>query len=265
MAATASTTPFQIPQHVTALLSHLTSRPGVQSTFILSRKDGSIIQSTGLIASKPVSNSPSASASSPAAPGVSPSEEPGPESQPQAQPPAVGSPSSPSADPASPLAPTTTAATATTTSTATATSPPTQSTATATTPYQPSHAEALAAHVFAFVASATGLSVSLSRPPGTENQPAGSRSTAEPGFSAGGVQEQGLNGVSSSGGGREDGEGGEGSDREDDDEVKLLRMRTKKHEIVVVPDRKYLLCVVHDVAGASGGGSGIGGVGGRGR
>jgi hypothetical protein len=42
-------------------------------------------------------------------------------------------------------------------------------------------------------------------------------------------------------------------DREEDDEVKLLRLRTKKHEIVVVPDRKYLLCVVHDAAHASGG------------
>lgn len=66
---------------------------------------------------------------------------------------------------------------------------------------------------------------------------------------------------------REDGEGGEGFERDEDDEVKLLRMRTKKHEIVVVPDRKYLLCVVHDAAGASGGGSSgaMGGVGGRGR
>jgi hypothetical protein len=25
-------------------------------------------------------------------------------------------------------------------------------------------------------------------------------------------------------------------------------MRTRKHEIVVVPDRKFLLCVVHDAA-----------------
>ncbi|PYH45405.1 uncharacterized protein BP01DRAFT_340896, partial [Aspergillus saccharolyticus JOP 1030-1] len=47
----ASISTTQIPHHVTALLSHLTSRPGVQSTFILSRKDGSIIQSTGLYAS----------------------------------------------------------------------------------------------------------------------------------------------------------------------------------------------------------------------
>ncbi|KAL2689620.1 hypothetical protein Neosp_003678 [[Neocosmospora] mangrovei] len=30
------------------------------------------------------------------------------------------------------------------------------------------------------------------------------------------------------------------------DEVKLLRLRTKKQELVIVPDPKYLLIVVHD-------------------
>ncbi|KJZ79383.1 hypothetical protein HIM_01534 [Hirsutella minnesotensis 3608] len=31
-----------------------------------------------------------------------------------------------------------------------------------------------------------------------------------------------------------------------EDEMKLLRLRTKKQEIVIVPDAKYLLTVVHD-------------------
>ncbi|UNI24178.1 hypothetical protein JDV02_009946 [Purpureocillium takamizusanense] len=31
-----------------------------------------------------------------------------------------------------------------------------------------------------------------------------------------------------------------------DDELRLLRLRTKKQEIVIVPDTKYLLTVVHD-------------------
>ncbi|SPO00028.1 uncharacterized protein DNG_02880 [Cephalotrichum gorgonifer] len=31
-----------------------------------------------------------------------------------------------------------------------------------------------------------------------------------------------------------------------EDEVKLLRLRTKKQELVIVPDAKYLLVVVHD-------------------
>lgn len=48
---------------------------------------------------------------------------------------------------------------------------------------------------------------------------------------------------------------GDGLDWDEDAEVKLLRMRTKKHEIVVVPDRKYLLCVVHDASPGSGTGA----------
>ena len=32
------------------------------------------------------------------------------------------------------------------------------------------------------------------------------------------------------------------------DEVKLLRLRTKKQEFVIVPDAKYLLIVVHDTS-----------------
>ncbi|KAK4453566.1 hypothetical protein QBC34DRAFT_210291 [Podospora aff. communis PSN243] len=31
-----------------------------------------------------------------------------------------------------------------------------------------------------------------------------------------------------------------------EDELKLLRLRTKKQELVIVPDAKYLLIVVHD-------------------
>ncbi|ODA78723.1 hypothetical protein RJ55_06105 [Drechmeria coniospora] len=35
-----------------------------------------------------------------------------------------------------------------------------------------------------------------------------------------------------------------------DDEMRLLRLRTKKQEIVIVPDTKYLLTVVHDTPSA---------------
>ncbi|RAK96697.1 uncharacterized protein BO80DRAFT_416202 [Aspergillus ibericus CBS 121593] len=182
------TTTTQLPQHVTSLLSHLTSRPGVQSTFILSRKDGSIIQSTGLYAAKPPRASP--------------------------QPPASTDETSSFQSPSSP-------------------EPPKKQDE----PYHPSQAEALAAHIFAFVSSASELSLSLS--------------SAEDGE----VPRQ--DGISAEGDGVPDREEG-------DDEVKLLRLRTKRHEIVVVPDRKYLLCVVHDAAHGVGGGSGGGG-GGRGR
>lgn len=187
----------QVPQHVTALLSHLTSRPGVQSTLILSRKDGSIIQSTGLLAP------PESGTSTPrSAPIASAATEP-----PLAQP-VDSSPTSPAQpDPST---------------------------------YQPSQAETLAAHIFNFVSSASALGVSLSRP--TQKGDGRNPATLEGGYNAY------PNGTST----REDGDA-EAGDREEEDEVKLLRMRTRKHEIVVVPDRKYLLCVVHDAANASGG------------
>lgn len=60
------------------------------------------------------------------------------------------------------------------------------------------------------------------------------------------------------------GAGGAGEKEEGDDEVKLLRLRTKRHEIVVVPDRKFLLCVVHDAHhGGVGAGGSAGAAGGR--
>lgn len=106
-------------------------------------------------------------------------------------------------------------------------------------PYKPTHAEALAAHIFAFISSASDLSMSLSHPPEDHD--------SKP--SRNGLNHAALtNGIASP---RE--EGDEGQEKEEDDEVKLLRLRTKKHEIVVVPDRKYLLCVVHDAAHMAGG------------
>ncbi|UKZ67766.1 uncharacterized protein TrAtP1_008924 [Trichoderma atroviride] len=35
-------------------------------------------------------------------------------------------------------------------------------------------------------------------------------------------------------------------DVDEEDELKLLRLRTKRQEIVIVPDQKYLLIVIHD-------------------
>ncbi|KAE8374813.1 hypothetical protein BDV26DRAFT_32741 [Aspergillus bertholletiae] len=192
----------QIPQHVTSLLSHLTSRPGVQSTFILSRKDGSIIQSTGLLATNTAGNS-----SSNIAQADLPTEE------------QLESTMTP-AEPSTPSTPSSTTAPARQPS------------------YQPSQAEALASRIFAFVSSASDLSLSLSRP--LAENAHGSKTDSN------GLQEGLGNGTS-----RDDGDG-EASEREDDDEVKLLRLRTKKHEIVVVPDKKYLLCVVHDAAHSAG-------------
>ncbi|KAJ5670705.1 Dynein light chain-related protein [Penicillium maclennaniae] len=180
----------QVPQHVTALLSHLTSRPGVQSTLILSRKDGSIIQSTGQLAiqestARQISLDSSTADQSPIA-------------------------QSSDSSPASPATPSPT--------------------------YQPSQAETLAAHIFAYVSSASALGISLSKPTQTSE-----------------VSDTALNGYGTYGNGTAPQEDRDADRDRDEDEVKLLRMRTRKHEIVVVPDRKYLLCVVHDAAHASAG------------
>jgi hypothetical protein len=162
----------------------------VQSTLILSRKDGSIIQSTGQLAQSAEENTTSRTSHIPST-----------DSTPlSATQPSDSSPASPAL----------------------------------TQPYQPSQAETLAAHIFAFVFSASALGVSLSRPGPATQRPGDSHLDVnyDYGNEAGTARED-----------RDD-----GFDREEDGEVKLLRMRTKKHEIVVVPDRKYLLCVVHDAS-----------------
>lgn len=51
-------------------------------------------------------------------------------------------------------------------------------------------------------------------------------------------------------------ENGAAHDLEEDEDVKLLRLRTTAHEIIIIPDRRFLLCVIHDVlTGATGPGN----------
>ncbi|KAL4817653.1 hypothetical protein BDW67DRAFT_158775 [Aspergillus spinulosporus] len=235
-----STAAPQIPQHVSALLSHLTSRPGVQSTLILSRKDGSIIQTTGLLA--PPKRTPVMSGA------ATPIPTSGTESAP------TDPPTDTATDTATPSSPPTAAETQQLQSTSiTSTQTHTQSQhQTQSKPYQPTQAEALAAHIFTFVSAASNLSLSLSNPPGED-------------VNGNSVRESGL--VNGNGDGRDEGEA-DGSEGQDDDEVRLLRLRTKKHEVVIVPDKKYLLCVVQDatpsaVGGSGGSGSGSSGLGTR--
>lgn len=118
--------------------------------------------------------------------------------------------------------------------------------------YKPSQAETLAAHIFAFMTSASGLALSLSGS-------SGSTGTDDVGYDS---RSKGINGTLDNGTTPDDNTTttDRTHEREEDDEIKLLRLRTKKNEIVVVPDRKYLLCVVHDASGAgatsaSGGGT----------
>ncbi|KAJ5542773.1 Dynein light chain-related protein [Penicillium sp. DV-2018c] len=187
----------QVPQHVTALLSHLTSRPGVQSTMILSHKDGSIIQSTGVLAQREENTTLRTAHTTPTT-----------DSTP------LSSAQPTDSSPTSPAAPQ---------------------------PYQPSQAETLAAHIFAFVSSAKALGISLSRPTHAARKPSDGHWDVDYDYGNDGTARE------------EDRD--DGVDRDEDGEVKLLRMRTKKHEIVVVPDRKYLLCVVHDAVPGGGPGT----------
>lgn len=204
----------QIPQNVTALLSHLSSRPGVQSTLILSRRDGSIIQCTGQLAS---SSSPNRKNS--ATPPSSATEIPPTPST------ADNATSANQSETASPI-----------------TTNPTPSNSQ---PYKPSQAEALAAHIHAFVSSASSLSDSLCHPVTDNSKPENPQSPNNVSGGSNGTRDDGSPSYTGDAGDKD------GPEREDESEVKLLRLRTKRHEIVVVPDRKYLLCVVHDITAAS--------------
>lgn len=56
----------------------------------------------------------------------------------------------------------------------------------------------------------------------------------------------GLEEVNSSGGGVVGG-GGTGIDESSEaDEVRFMRIRTKRHEIMISPDERFLLAVLHD-------------------
>ncbi|EEH45967.1 uncharacterized protein PADG_02117 [Paracoccidioides brasiliensis Pb18] len=229
----------QLPRHLSAYLSSLTSRPDVQSTLILSRKDGSIIQTTGLLATRP----------------TLPSTTPVPASIPNPAPATSPTPKQKMTDPGNIAA-------------VDSEDTPRQAQRqleqqqqqlhqqTPAAPYKPSQAETLAAHIFFFVSSASALSTSLSKPP-SSNDDSGNNNEMNYGGSGKMGTARGVNGnghVRNESGESE----GHGQEREEDDELKLLRLRTKVHEILIIPDRKFLLCVVHDLSGPSGAESGAG-------
>ncbi|OJD25280.1 hypothetical protein ACJ73_03351 [Blastomyces percursus] len=231
--------PPQLSRQFSAHLSNLTSRPGVQSTLILSRKDGSIIRTTGLLATR--SNpSPTRQASAPTTASIS-------------DPTSLAT--SPAPDQQATHPETNTSIDDRGANTAQQQAQEQQPLAA---PYEPSQAETLAAHIFAFVSSASALSTSLSKPPPS--------STSNGGNSGGSINETDRSGMAggvaeanSSGHARNDSADSEGREREEDDELKLLRLRTKIHEIIIIPDRKFLLCVVHDLSAATGGSAAGGG------
>ncbi|KAG5288136.1 hypothetical protein I7I48_10246 [Histoplasma ohiense] len=149
----------QLPRHVSAHLSSLTSRPGVQSTLILSRKDGSIIRTTGLLATRS-SPSPIRQAPDPA-PAPAPASPPMPASIPDSTSPTSQTPDEQVTHPET---------TSTDERRAEAAQKQIQEQQEQlqpqpqAAPYKPSQAETLAAHIFAFVSSASALGASLSKP-----------------------------------------------------------------------------------------------------
>ena len=203
-----------MPGHFIAQLSHLQSRPDVQSTLILSRKDGSIIQATGQLEQLSTPNpasTPNSDSILENAPQRSTSEQPESADTAPTEPTEGESPSPADTQPAQ------------------------------DTPYKPSQAETLAAHIFAYVSSASALSTCLSRSAAGRDE--------ETEYSGSNTQSAPQNGVTQN---QDDNEGLP----EEDDELKLLRLRTRANEIIIFPDRRFLLCVVHDLAAMGGLGGG---------
>ena len=97
---------------------------------------------------------------------------------------------------------------------------------------EPTPAEILAAAVVTFVSSATSVSGGL------RDALSGASSRANPfGMLNGATQNQSQTNFE-----KGDSEAGRGAT-----EVQLLRMRTKKHEVVIFPDNRFLCCVVQEV------------------
>ena len=155
----------QLTSDTTTLLDRLASKPGVQSTLILSRKDGTIIRSTGLLSSS-VTESPNNTSNDVDASAVNGVEG-------------------------------------------------TSST---------SSAQELARLVFSFVSNAGSLALNLSlhgqSRAAFNGEIAGRPTTAS-------TESESLR------------------ENNGNDEVKLLRLRTRKNELVIVPDKGFLLVVVH--------------------
>lgn len=209
-----------MPQTLSARLANLASRPNVQSTLILSRKDGSIIQATGLLAEEGESSTdleaPSAPHNEPQtqAQALEPETASGVDIEPgdtkEADEDGEDKTPQPEDNPA-PLKPKA---------------------------YEPTHAEAVAAHIFAFISSASALSDVLSDPKAAQKKNATATAAATE-VAANKNPSRADSAVRS----LEE----QTREREEESDVKLLRLRGKVHEIIIIPDRKYLLCVVQDL------------------
>ncbi|KAL9106651.1 MAG: hypothetical protein Q9227_008371 [Pyrenula ochraceoflavens] len=183
--------PSMIPSSITASLEHLAARPGVLATLILSRKDGSIIRSTGTFSSSVAETS-------------------------------VTKETAEATD-------TTNGAQAAENSTLDGNA----STETKPVRKTPSPAELLASSVTQFVSAATQLRLHIN--------PTASESEARSLFLTNPAKE-----TLPSGNGRPNKPAESEMEDAIDDDVQLLRMRTKNHEVIIFPNTKFLCCVVQD-------------------
>ncbi|KIW27098.1 uncharacterized protein PV07_06873 [Cladophialophora immunda] len=181
---------------IDAMLRGLTERPNVQSTLILSRKDGSIIRVTGI--ASPGGRSPSASATTYQWPQAA-------ESRGAAEASEIGRPST--ADEAD---------------------------ATSDVQHIEKPMERLASSIFQFVNNANVMGATLG---------AASRNAARPdGTYTGDVYGEAKTVQKKERNSEEDAENGN-----TEDEVQLLRLRTKHQEIIIFPDPNYICCVVQRI------------------
>lgn len=183
--------PLSLSQRVSNTLQALTSRPGVESTLIMSRKDGSVIKVTGLLEDPPDHSDD-------------------------------GTTSLDTLSPTHGIAERLAASSSEDIHTG-------DGAVMAITDGEPTRAERLASDIFLFVSAASFLASSLQ----TTTAPKRSNSNYKNG-----------NGYRSS---------PEATDTTnarpdlDSGEVQLLRMRSKKHEIVIFPDPNFLCCVVQNM------------------
>ncbi|KAI5290751.1 hypothetical protein KEM52_000357, partial [Ascosphaera acerosa] len=265
-----------LPQTLSARLANLAARPNVQSTLILSRQDGSIIQTTGLLAAQqqqeqeqrqaeadaqrkeaeqaatrekdeqllgdaegnhttlPAGSRPSTSGSAssrhshiPVPTTSIPAHPPSSSLQHASEPPANAAEPTPAASGARPPV--------------------------AQTPYKPTYLESVAAHIFAFIASASSLSDALSHT--TEQDPVTTTRTGDTTGASTTTRLATLDDAARTASDQQQAAGtAEGALANEgkaavaiEDDVKMLRLRAQDREIIIIPDRKYLLCVVQDL------------------
>ncbi|KAL2414787.1 hypothetical protein ABEF95_012004 [Exophiala dermatitidis] len=256
------------PSSIDAMLRGLTERPNVQSTLILSRKDGSIIRATGVVARNTTGTTSSRPTSSTGAPAAPPNTSTPPQSYPMSRDTQEGKGSTATPQDGSAGA-------------GAAAPPPSNPTVTKeqgqgqedTTQIlldpepEPEPLEVLASSIFQFVGHADSLGLTLgSISRGASDTGAGGhghghgygsaitgstgRTNDQRPFSSSDIKQHPRRTVA------DDEESDTTTTRGTEDEVQLLRLRTKHQEIIIFPDPNYICCVVQKM-GNKAGGSGI--------